>query len=235
MVQVTPRGGAAAVEVMYLHGGGYVGPLGTHHWWIIDHLVSVTGAQVTVPSYPLAPEHRVDDAMPVLADLYGWWAGQAGDSRLALAGDSAGGGLALVLAMRARDEGWATLDRLLLLAPWVDVTMTNPRAWALEHRDPILRCVGAIDDGRAWAGSRSPTDPWVSPLNGVLDGLPATLVVQGGCDVLAPDALVLVERMRRAGVHVSLRFEPGGFHVYPVAVRTPEARAAFVQIAEFLA
>jgi len=234
VAQVAPRRGAV-VDVMYLHGGGYVGPLGLHHWWIIDQLVSRTGARVTVPSYPLAPEHDVDDAMPVLAELYGWWARQAGECRLALAGDSAGGGLALALTMRARDEGWPSLDRLLLLAPWVDVTMTNPRAWALEYRDPILRCVGAIDDGRAWAGSRSTTDPWVSPINGQLQGLPATLVVQGGCDVLAPDALELVERMRRAGVEVALRYEPGGFHVYPVAVRTPEARAAFAQIAEFWA
>jgi acetyl esterase/lipase len=228
VTHVQPRSTAPTAEVLYLHGGGYVSPIGTHHWWLIDKLVRATGARITVPDYPLAPEHTLDDALPLLRELYAAASDEVGDRRFVVAGDSAGGGLAVAVAIMAREEGRRPADRLLLFAPWLDVTLSDPDAERLEAKDPILRCIGARDDGRAWAGQRLLTDPLVSPLNDRLVGLPAMTIVQGGCDVLLPDTHTFTRTARAAGVAVDLLLEPGGFHVYPVAYWTPEAKRAYV-------
>jgi len=227
VAHVQPRMTAPTAEVVYLHGGGYVSPIGTHHWWLIDQLVRATGARFTVPDYPLAPEHTLDDALPMLSDLYATASELAGDRRFVLAGDSAGGGLALAMAVLAREEGWRPADRLLLFAPWVDVTLSDPEAERLEAQDPLLRCVGARDDGRAWAGRRALSDPLVSPINDHLAGLPAMTIIQGGRDVLFPDTRTFTRKARAAGSTVDLHLEPGGFHVYPIAYWTPEAQRAY--------
>lgn len=227
VIHVQPRLAPPTAEVVYLHGGGYVSPVGMHHWWLIDQLVRATGARFAVPDYPLAPEHTLDDALPMLSDLYAAASDEAGDRRFVLAGDSAGGGLAAALAILAREEGRRRADHLLLFAPWVDVTLSDPDAERLEAKDPLLRCIGARDDGRAWAGRRPLTDPLVSPLNDQLAGLPAMTIVQGGRDVLLPDTLTFARKARAAGSPVYLHLEPGGFHVYPIAYWTPEARRAY--------
>lgn len=227
VTQLQPRASSPTAEVVYLHGGGYVSPIGTHHWWLLDQLVRHTGARITVPHYPLAPEHTFDEALPVLSEMYASASGEAGDRRFVLAGDSAGAGLAIALAIQAREEGWRRADRLLLYAPWVDVTLSDPETEKLEAKDPVLRCIGARDDGRAWAGTRAVTDPLISPINDHLADLPAMTIIQGGCDIFLPDSRTFTRKAQAAGTPVDLLIEPGGFHVYPVAYWAPEAKRAY--------
>lgn len=223
---IQPRGDSLSADVLYLHGGGYVSPIGAHHWCLLDRLVSASGARITVPRYPLAPEHTLDDALPPLTALYQQVRGRD-TGRMVLAGDSSGGGVAVALALHARSVGLPAADGLLLFAPCVDATFTNPDTVRLEPRDPLLRRIGARDQGRAWAGRRPTTDPLVSPINANLSGLPPTAIIQGDRDILFPDVERFAQRARAAGVHVDLHIEPGGFHVYPVAYWTPEARHAY--------
>lgn len=134
-------------------------PLTGPHWWIIAGLMSRTGARVTVPDYLLAAEHTFDESFPAVNAVVDHVLAGAGDHKVVLAGDSAGAGLALAQAIRCRDEATPAPSAVVLFSPWVDVTMSNPEARALEGRDVMLACDGLIAAGQWWAGDRSPLDP----------------------------------------------------------------------------
>lgn len=231
VTRVEPHRRTAGLELLYLPGGGYTQPLVAGHWWIVRGLVRRTGAAVTVAHYPLAPEHVVDDALPFLDAVHGELRAAASTRRLVVAGDSAGGGLSLALILRLRSRGVPAPDALLLISPWVDVRLTTPDAWTRQRLDPTLRVPGLRARGVAWAGDRSLDDPVVSPLTGDLEGLPPLTVAVGDRDVFHADVLALARRARAAGTDVELVEAPGGFHVYPGAFWTPEARTALDRLA----
>lgn len=224
VTRLAPRDAVPVAEVAFYHGGGYVSPLAPPHWWLVRELLDRTGAAVTVPSYPCAPEHTLDDALGWFDVL--WAQALAREGRLVLAGDSAGAGLVMMQAIRARDAGGRRPDHLVLWSPWVDATMTNPDARVLESRDVTLRCDGLILDGQRWAGARGAADPLVSSLNDHLVDLPPILVCQGTHDIFYPDAVRFVAKARAAGTPVEFLVSQGGFHDYMAATWTPEAKRA---------
>lgn len=223
---LTPKHGGADIDILYFHGGAYNAGMIAPHWWVVRSLVAATGATVHVPSYLLAPEHTADEAYPSLDAVTDDVLLAAGTRRVVFAGDSAGGGIALAEAQRCRDRAGKNADHLVLFSPWVDVTMTNPEAREVEERDVSLNCDLLAAAGRWWAGDRDPADPLISPSNGNLADLPPMTVVQGGRDVLAPDVIKLVGKVRDAGGRVHLAEAAEGFHVYVAGWWTPEARAA---------
>lgn len=228
---LTPRRGASGTHVVYAHGGAYVRPLSRFHWSILTRLVR-SGASVSVPHYGLAPDHGPDEALELMAAVHR--RERARHDRVVVAGDSAGGGLALAHAMRERDAGHPAADALVLFAPWVDVTLADPAAAALEHRDHLLGVEGLREAGRLWAGDRDPRDPTVSPLYGDLGGLPPVFTYQGDRDVLLPDAKSLTRGVQAAGGRAELRIAAGGFHVHVAAGWTPEARRTFAHVDQVL-
>ena len=223
---LTPRRGGADIDILYFHGGSYNAGMIAPHWWIIRSLVAATGATVHVPSYLLAPEHTADESYRSLDAVTDDVLLAAGSRRVVFAGDSAGGGIALAEAQRCRDRSGRNADHLLLLSPWVDATMSNPAARDVQERDVSLDCDLLAAAGRWWAGDRDTSDPLISPTNGDLADLPPMTVAQGGRDVLAPDVITLVEKVRDAGGRVHLDEAAEGFHVYVAGWWTPEARAA---------
>lgn len=223
----------AGRELIYFPGGAFVNPLATAHWWIIRRLMTHTRAAVTIADYPLTPEHTYEQARVFVDAVYAHVADDPRTTELFVAGDSAGGNVALSLALRVRDERRRPIDGLILLAPWVDPTMRNPDAARLQRRDPSLRCTGLRAAGVAWAGSRSTDDPQISPLFDTLAELPPTLLFQGGRDIFLADTQLFAAKARRAGSSVRLVVAPGGFHVYPGAYWTREAREAYHLVARF--
>lgn len=233
---VAPVSGSTRTVFVYWHGGGFIDPLNPAQWLMLDRLQRRTGATLVVPSYPLAPDFSLEDTLPLVDALNRRLAGPVGElrARLVVGGDSAGGALALVQAMRARDLGGPGIDALALVAPWVDLSMTNSDARALDPVDVMLQYDRLVAAGRAWAGNRAVTDPLVSPLYDDLRGLPPLSVYQGAADILAPDVRRFVEKARAAGNPARLFDVPGAPHVYPMAVWTPEARAALDDMAEVI-
>ena len=227
------RGLRSGGGLVFLHGGAYVYPLVEGQWGIVEGLIDRTGLPVIIPDYPLAPKHAATDAFDVVQPIID--EAQAEFGRVILFGDSAGGGLAISLAMQRRDAGARQVDGLVLYAPWVDVTMTNPAITDMQRLDKILRVPGLVWAGRAWAGDLDPADPRVSPLYGDLSALPPMLIFQGDADILGPDTIEFALAATRAGVDVRLRVEPGGFHVYVLSVPfIPEAVAALDRSARFV-
>ncbi|MGK7221610.1 alpha/beta hydrolase fold domain-containing protein [Kocuria flava] len=230
VLRLTPRAGADGTHLVYLHGGAFVNPLLPAHWWIVRELVRGTGTIVTVPLYRLAPEGDADEGYDFLTAAWAGLAEDPGARRIVLAGDSAGGNLAIGLAMALRDAGRRGPDHVVAFSPALDLTASHPAVRELDPHDPML----AVDEVQplcaAWAGDRALTDPVVSPLYGRVEDLPPVHVVQGGLDILTADALEFARRLAAAGNPGRLIYEPGAFHVYVGAWWTPEARRALAHV-----
>lgn len=205
--------------VLYLHGGGYIHDFAAQHWTYLLTIVERTGATVLAAQYPLAPEHSWRDSFPQLLTL-----ARAAD---VVAGDSAGGGLALALAQSLASEGIAR--DTVLIAPFVDGTVSDSRTEAYDHDDPWLAADGLRHCARAWAGDDDPARPEISPLFESCEGLGRMLLFTGTRDVLHPQARKLATKTDT----VQLVVEEGCAHNYPI-LPIPEARTALEILAEFL-
>jgi triacylglycerol lipase len=177
--------------VVALPGGAYVVQPTFLHWFAYAAIARDTGATVVVPIYPLAKksEGRAETVIPVMADLISAQIAQYGASSVNVYGDSAGGGMALAAAQLLVERGAAIPSHMVLISPWLDVTMSNPAIASID--DPVLDPVVLKGTGSLWAGDLDPTDPLVSPLYGSLVGLPPTALYAGSRDVLSPDVLIL--------------------------------------------
>lgn len=227
------RDGPAPAHLIYAHGGCYTfGILGLH-WQMLAHLVRISGTGIDVPLYGLAPEHTADEAYELYEQVYQQATAES-PGKVFLGGDSAGGGLALGQALRYRDRGLPAPRGLILISPWVDVTMTNPGIAPLERLDPMLAPAGLMEAGRLWAGDRELRDPMISPIYGELSGLAPVHTYVGDHDILAADAKELTRRLILAGNDAELRLTRGGFHVFPAVGILPESRLALARIAKVL-
>lgn len=216
--QAQSRGG-----MIYAHGGGWVNEIQPQHWQLVAQVAAEAHLTVTVPIYPLVPFGTAGPVVGRIADLVLDSLERHGTS--CLAGDSAGGQIALSAALLLRDRDQVVLPRTTLISPAVDLTFGNPQIAVVQPSDPWLGTPGGRVFAEHWRGDLPITDPLVSPLFGDLDGLGALTLFTGTHDILNPDARLLTEKATTAGVVVDLREEAGLVHVYPLTP-TPEGRAA---------
>ena len=158
----------------------------------------------------------------------------ASRAAVTILGDSAGGGLALGFAHTLAVSALPQPRRVVLISPWLDLTLSHPDLPAVEARDPWLCSVGLAEAARAWAGGDDQEDPRLSPGNGSLAGLAPIDLYVGTHEICLPDALLLQERARAEGVKIDLTVCAGGLHVYPL-LPVPEGRAAAAVIVERVA
>ncbi len=230
---VTPRDGGSGRAVVYLHGGSYVSEIAKQHWALISALADA-GVRVEVPLYGLAPQHTHREAYPFVTEVYRDLLGEVGAASITVAGDSAGGGLALGFAQTLGAAKLPQPRKLVLLSPWLDLTLSHPDLPALERRDPWLSIDGTVEAGKTWAGGDDPTQPRLSPINGELTGLAPMDVYVGTRELCLADVLLLQERAAAVGAALEVTVCPGAVHVYPL-VPAPEGRAAARVIVEEIA
>ena len=213
--------GPSEHSVVYLHGGAYASEIVKEHWALIAYLAEQTGHDVHVPIYGLAPQHHaleaLDLATKLITDL------SANGRRCYLTGDSSGGGLALLAAQAVAEDPGQPVAGLTVIAPWLDLTMTNPGIPAVERTDPWLTRAGLHPIAAAWAGGVPLTDPRLSPISGRLDNLPPLQVLVGTRDITLPDCRLLRDRATTPGTSLTYHEEPGAIHNYPL-LPVPEAR-----------
>jgi epsilon-lactone hydrolase len=235
---VAQRAMATAIEpsdvVLYLHGGGYFfGSPKTHRQIIIGMARAFEGPSYGL-DYRLAPEHRfpaaVDDAMAA----YRWVQAKHPKARLILAGDSAGGGLAVVTALAARDQGLPMPTAMILFSPWTDLAATG-RSIETNAKSCAMFTPRSIRTGAGvYLGDADPRDPRASPLYADLNGLPPTLIFASLQEILLDDSTRLAEKARTAGVKVELIVRDGLPHVWPIFLRLlPEGRESLDAVTRF--
>ncbi len=222
--------------LLYLHGGGYAICSPRTHRGLVADIAVKAGTKALVIDYRLAPEHPFPAAVEDACRAYRWLLAQGIDpAHITVAGDSAGGGLALALLLSLRDAGDPLPAGAALLSPWTDLAMSGWTHVTHARRDPMLSVEGALLAARHYLQNASPTDPLASPLYGRLKGLPPLLVHVGGNEILLDDSLRLAERARAAGVSVEIKIWPDLPHVFQAFAFLPEARASRIEIARFLA
>lgn len=197
---------------VYFHGGSYEHEISPFHWRLLTDVVERSGARILVSIYPLSGVQSAARTVPQAAQLIDDAIEVVGPEQVVVAGDSAGGGLACAALLYRR--GRPQPRHAMLLAPWLDITMTHPDQPSIQPHDPVLRIDDLVRQGRAYAGELEARDPMVSPLFGPLEALPPLTVVTGGDDLLVVDARRLRDAVLEAGGRLEYREEPGMTHVF---------------------
>ncbi len=213
--------------LIYIPGGGYINNPLKFHWKIIETLSESTGTPVLMPVYLKLPNYTCDESYKVMIDFYLDIASRENIKRIILAGDSSGGGMALVLAQLLRDNHPDVLqpDDLILIAPWMDVSMENEEIQYYEPVDPMLDIYGAIDMGKRWAGCHDVHDPIVSPIYGTFENLGNIILFIGTHDMLYPDIAKFSDILNEQNIEHTLVVKEGLDHPYPL-FPIPEAKEA---------
>jgi epsilon-lactone hydrolase len=229
-------GADAGHVLLYLHGGGYQLGSFRSHGELASRLGRASGRRVLLPEYRLAPEHPFPAAIDDVLAVWRWLRtaqGLAG-SAVAVAGDSAGGGLAVALMTALRDGGEDLPAAAVLMSPWTDLSFSGASMTERIDEDPIL----TPDEIRAFAATylagADPRAPLASPLFARLDGLPPLLIQVGTAELLLSDSEELGRSATAAGVDVTTAAREGLPHVYQAMADTPEAVEATDQAGTFL-
>lgn len=232
---VSERGrGPESLIVLYLHGGGYCTGSPLTHRALTGHLARRCHARVFVPDYRLAPEHPfpagLDDAVAAYRALL---AKGIAPGNIVVAGDSAGGGLAVATALRLRGSGQPLPRALVLFSPLADLTREYPDT--LPRGEVMLTPAWLRECARAYVATADPADPLISPVAADLRGLPPTLIQVGTDELLLADSLRLFERLRSAGVRAELHEFPARWHVFQAnAGVLADADRALDEVAGFI-
>lgn len=236
---------APELLIVYFPGGTYVDRPQTEHFQFADRLAAEAEAEVWLLDYPKLPEYTAETAYPILLDFCRELLGEESCGKLVFMGDSAGGGMALSLANQlalSPDVTEAALpEELILLSPWLDVSMHNEAMPAYQKKDPKLDQQTLRAAGEAWAGSRLVTEPTVSPLYAGQDWLQADPEHQlslfaGTRELLYPDIVRFSELLEEKGLGHRLVIGEGMNHIWPLyqAYGVPEAEDAFQTILQEL-
>lgn len=221
--------------VLFFHGGGYMAGSAKTHVNGVAYLCREAGAHAFLPEYRRTPGHAWPAAVDDAAAAYQGLLDQGiPPERIAVCGDSAGGGLALALMVRARTTGLPLPAALVLFSPWVDLDLAGrppspeegrsaPVAWALEALAGL------------YAGGADPKNPEISPIYADLSGFPPTLLMAGDREIMAPDARRLAARARDCRANLAFEPYPGGVHVLPFFTRvSAEGRALLARAGRFV-
>ncbi|HZP98467.1 MAG TPA: alpha/beta hydrolase [Reyranella sp.] len=233
---VAAPGADGARAVLYLHGGGYaIGSLNTHRRLAYD-ISAASSARVLVIDYRLAPEHPFPAAVEDSVKAWRWLLAQGiAPNRLAIAGDSAGGGLTIATLVSLRDQKLALPACAVAISPWVDLEGLGTSMTARSQQDPMVQKAGLLWMAGMYLNGKDPRTPLAAPLHADLKGLPPVLVQVGSAETLLDDATRLAEKLHKAGGEVKLAIWPNQLHVFPFfAPVLSEGRDGCVEIGTFI-
>ena len=232
----TPQELHDGADILYFHGGGYIFGSATTHRGLANQIAMTLDARTVIPNYRLAPENvfpaAVDDAFACYEGLL-----QTGmDSKdIIVAGDSAGGGLTMALLLKLKDKNQPMPAASILLSPWLDLTCSGESLDAHAEDEDMLSSKMIRLAPAHYHGDTPPDHPYVSPLFGVLKGLPPILVQVGSKEALHSDSTRFVEKAKAAGVRVELQEFYKQPHVFQIFFSfVPEARTAIKNMGIFV-
>jgi epsilon-lactone hydrolase len=233
---VRPENALAEKVILYLHGGGYVlGGLESHQM-LCSALAKQASVTLLLPEYRLAPENPFPASLEDASQTYAWLLDQNyKPENIFIAGDSAGGGLAVATALRLRESGLPLPAALICLSPWFDLTLQGQTHQTQADAEVLLR----TDELQEWAGfyaaGHDRSNPLISPVYADLRGLPRLFIQVGSDEILLDDARRLAEKAKSDGVDVILNIWDGMWHVWhSLGEFMPESRQAFQEISTFI-
>lgn len=233
---IVAPGAARDRAILYLHGGGYaIGSIATHRG-VVSRLSAASGSAGLALDYRLAPEHPFPAAVEDALAAYRWLLAQGiAPGRIAIAGDSAGGGLTVAALVALRDAGDPLPACAVTFSPWADLALEGASMDERDALDPMVHRPGLQQMADWYLAGQDPRHPLASPIHADLAGLPPLLVQVGTAETLYDDAVRLAVRAIEAGTAVT--FEPWAdlFHVFQLFAMLPEAQEAVRAAGAFIA
>ena len=224
--------------ILQLHGGGYMGAVRNAYYVFAGLYNEVShGCNVLTPDYRVAPEHPYPAALEDAVASYQWLLdkGYYGE-QIIVAGDSAGGGLAMALCMYLKDHHMPMPGGVVAMSPWTDLTASGESYETNYERDPLF---GNTKDSliyvNDYAGDHDKMDCCISPLFGDFRGFPPMLIQVGSLEMLLSDSVSVAAKAREQGIRVRLSIYEGMFHVFQMAyLNIPESKKAWAEVGKFI-
>ena len=224
--------------ILQLHGGGYMGAVRNAYYVFAGLYNEVShGCNVLTPDYRVAPEHPYPAALEYAVASYQWLLdkGYYGE-QIIVAGDSAGGGLAMALCMYLKDHHMPMPGGVVAMSPWTDLTASGESYETNYERDPLF---GNTKDSliyvNDYAGDHDKMDCYISPLFGDFRGFPPMLIQVGSLEMLLSDSVSVAAKAREQGIRVRLSIYEGMFHVFQMAyLNIPESKKAWAEVGKFI-
>ena len=224
--------------VIQLHGGGYYGKLHNTYRDMAGLYNELSrGYDVLSVDYRVAPKNPYPAALRDAVDAYKWVLdNEYPVDKIFVAGDSAGGGLALALCLYLRDNNIKLPAGIITMSAWTDLTKSGESYQENFNIDPMF---GGSTDSLVYKDyyyqENDPEDPYISPVNGDYTGFPPMLMQAGEYEMLLSDTLTVAQKAKAAGVTVKEHVYPGMFHVFQMGLtRYPEAKEAWVEVGKFI-
>lgn len=224
--------------ILQLHGGGYIGAVRNAYYVFAGLYNEVShGLSVLTPDYRVAPEHPFPAALEDALASYRWLLDQGyfGDD-IILAGDSAGGGLAMALCMYLKEHHMPMPCGIVAMSPWTDLTASGESYDTNFEKDPLFgNTRDSMIYNNYYVGDADPMDPYVSPLFGDFRQFPPMLIQAGSIEMLLSDSVEVAAKARQQGIKVRLSIYEGMFHVFQMAyLNIPESKKAWAEVGKFI-
>lgn len=230
-----PKGSEDSV-ILYLHGGSYNSGSINSHRSLVANIAASANIQVLIVDYRLAPENPFPAAVEDTIAAYRWLVeNNFSPSRIVVAGDSCGGGLALSLLISLRDANEQLPAAAVCLSPWTDLTCTG-ETWKTNDKSDLMLDPGAIlESAHLYLGKTDPRTPLASPLYADFNGLPPILIQVGSDECILSDSTRFAEEAKATGIDVTLEVWEGMQHEWHFAASIlPEGRQAIDRIGKFI-
>ena len=233
---VAAEGASDSRVVLYFHGGGYIIGSPRTHRPMLAELSQASEGRVLALDYRLAPEHPFPAPVEDSVAAYRWLLSEGYDpARIAVAGDSAGGGLTVAMMVQVRYLGLPMPGAAVCISPWVDMEGLGESMETRAQADPMVGKENLMVSAKTYLGGADPRAPLAAPLYADLHGLPPTLIQVGDAEVLLDDSTRLAGIAREAGVQVQMDVWDDMIHVwYLFAPILPEGKQALAQAGNFI-
>lgn len=221
--------------ILYLHGGAYALGSVNSHRELIARLVLATKCKALAINYRLAPEYPFPAALDDTIMAYNWLLSNGVEpSQICIAGDSAGGGLAIASLIALREQGKPLPAGVFCFSPWLDLTLSGDSVTKNMNLDPILSAAILQKYVNYYIGNHNADDPLISPLIGDLRGLPPIHIQTGRNEILLDDSIRFYEKALQSGVDVTLKIWDDMFHVFQLFSFFPETKESIKEVAAFV-
>lgn len=220
-------------HILYLHGGGYVYEISSVHWNFLAKISRALNCTITIPIYPLLPDHKGKEIFNMIVPIYGKIISEVKAEDIVIMGDSAGGGMSLALAELLSKKQLPQPSNIILISPALDMSFTNNQINEVTKLDPMLAVPSLSEIGKLYGGKKGTKHYLISPIYGDFNGLCKISVFTGTNDILHPDAKKFRDMAEEKGIKINYYEYPSMIHIWPLLM-FPESKKAREQIIEII-
>ena len=204
------------IVILYFHGGSYMAEASNKHLNFLEKLAIDTKSTIVMPDYPLTPKYNYKDVFEMVEPLYKEITKKIDVKNLIVMGDSAGGGLGLALLEKVSQESIPLPEKTILISPWLDVRLTNPKIEEVQKKDTVLNKETLKLAGLAYSGEDGINSYLVNPIDGDLEKIKNVTIFTGTDDILNPDVYVLQERAKEVNVEIEVKEYESAKHIWVI-------------------